>query len=711
MTEVSENITLNVEGMTCSNCALGISKRLEKKGLENVSVNFSTGEASFTLKEKDSLPEIIKEIDSLGYKVIENKQNPEKKTLSTIEKKFYFTLIFTIPLFLHMLLPIELLQDPIVQLLLCLPVLYIGIIHFGKSAWGSLKSGVPNMDVLVIIGSVSAFIYSIIGTIQFYGTHEIHNYLFYETTATIISLVLLGNLLEHRSVKQTTTAIKELSEMQVTIAKKLSLHDNHEHIEEIEFDDIKVSDILIVNSGDKIPVDGEIISGNGIAIDESMITGESLPSEKNIADKVIGGTVLVNGNFRMKAEQVGKNTTLSKIIELVKHAQQSKPEIQKLGDQVSAIFVPIVLVISLLTFIVSHFVFDITLQQSLMRSIAVLVISCPCAMGLATPTAVMAGIGRAAKKGILIKGGSTLEEFTKIKNIVFDKTGTLTTGTFKIKKIELFGVADEKEVCDILFNLEQHSSHPIAKSIVAELKHKSSFKNFIEIKEEKGLGIMAKDDLKNVYKIGSYKVARALTLEDNHEVYVLKNDKIIAFVDLEDTIVNHAQETITALKAQDIKTFLLSGDSRKKCFDLGSKLGVDKVYSEQSPAEKLEVINELLQHNKIAMVGDGINDAPALAKASIGISFSNATQVAIQSAQIILLKGNDLSQVNEALLISKHTLLTIKQNLFWAFFYNIIAIPLAAMGFLSPMIGALAMAFSDVIVIGNSIRLKTKKLK
>lgn len=719
MTEKTTNITLQVEGMDCTACALGITKSLQKKGAENVFVDFATGEATFLLNDKNKLQTMISGITDLGYKVVDSKYREENEgKMSTIEKRFYLTLPFTILLFFsHMLLPHDfILNNAYVQLALCMPVFVIGLMQFGKSAWGSLKSGVPNMDVLIFIGSTSAFIYSCIG-MWMYGqnAHEMHNYLFFETAATIITLVLLGNVFEHRSVKQTTTAIRELSAIQVSTAKMISLQMGKEVITEVDYKNIHAGALLQVNTGDKIPVDGEIISGNA-SVDESMLTGESLPVDKATGHKVIGGTILLNGNIRMRAESVGDNTLLSKIIELVKKAQQAKPNIQKLGDKISAIFVPVVLGISILTFCINYFFVNFgtglnPLQEAIMRSIAVLVISCPCAMGLATPTAVMVGIGRAAKKGILIKGGSTLEEFAKIKNIVFDKTGTLTTGEFKIKNIQLFEGISEAEVKEILLVLEQHSSHPIAKSIVTELKGTVISKKFTSVQEEKGLGLTATDDQNNTYKAGSYKVASQFTSSNSHNIYLVKNEKLIATVDLEDTIKANTSEMISALKNQGIQPVMLSGDNRKKCEELAAKVGISKVYSEQLPAQKLEIIEKLNAEASTAMVGDGVNDAPALAKATVGISLSNATQVAIQSAQIILLKNNDLSMLTDAHLISKHTLITIKQNLFWAFFYNVIAIPVAAMGLLNPMVGALTMAFSDVIVIGNSIRLKTKRLK
>lgn len=717
MAENTTNITLQVEGMDCTSCALGITKNLQKKGAENVYVDYASGEANFLLNDKSKLQSMIQSINDLGYKVVDSKYREDNEgKMSTIEKRFYFTLPFTIILFFgHMLLSHDfILNQPFSQLILCLPVFIIGIMQFGKSAWGSLKSGVPNMDVLIFIGSTSAFIYSIIGMWVHYGTHEVHNYMFFETASTIITLVLLGNVFEHRSVKQTTTALRELSAIQVVKAKLVSLQMGNEVITEVDYKSIHVGALLQVNTGDKIPVDGEVISGDA-SIDESMLTGEGIPVEKTIANKVIGGTIVLNGSLRMRAEVVGTETVLAKIIELVKKAQQTKPNIQKLGDKISAIFVPVVFGISVLTFFINYFFVDFPidtdiLQESIMRSIAVLVISCPCAMGLATPTAVMVGIGRAAKMGILIKGGSTLEEFAKIKNIVFDKTGTLTTGDFKIKNINCLEGATESEVKEILFVLEQHSSHPIAKSIVMELKANAVTKTFNNIIEEKGLGISAIDTDNNTYQLGSYKIASNLTLMDTHNIYVLKNKVLIATVDLEDTLKTGVKETISDLNIQGITTIMLSGDNRKKCEDLAKKINITKVYSEQLPSQKLELIEKLTKEVPTAMVGDGVNDAPALAKATVGVSLSNATQVAIQSAQIILLKNNDLSMLTQAHLISKHSLITIKQNLFWAFFYNVVAIPVAAMGLLSPAIGALAMAFSDVVVIGNSIRLKTKKL-
>ncbi|NQX99437.1 MAG: cation-translocating P-type ATPase, partial [Flavobacteriales bacterium] len=448
-----QKITLNIEGMTCANCALGIKKQLEKKGLENVTVTFSTGEASYNNTQKLSLEEVKAGIDSLGFKVVD--EIVDEEGLSPVEKKFYFSLIFTIPLFLHMFFAHDFILNNVwVQLGLSVPVIIIGLFHFGKSAFGSLKTGVPNMDVLIVIGITSAFGYSLYGTMAYLGLPEAHNYLFYETAATITTLVLLGNVLEHRSVKQTTTAIKELNQLQKIEAKRILPNGE---IELVDYNDITAGDILQFNTGDKIAVDGEIIWGDAV-INEAMISGESTPVNKKNTDKVIGGTIVADGSIKMRAEKVGDETVLSKIIELVKNAQQDQPAIQKLGDKVSAIFVPVVVGIAVLTFTLAYFIFDLALQQAIMQSIAVLVISCPCAMGLATPTAVMVGIGRAAKKGILIKGGSTLEQFAVAKTIVFDKTGTLT---FQHESdISFIGDDLNNNQKQLIFSIVRNSSHP-----------------------------------------------------------------------------------------------------------------------------------------------------------------------------------------------------------------------------------------------------------
>jgi Cu+-exporting ATPase len=696
--EKEELIELQVSGMHCNNCAMSIYKLLEKKGLHDIYVDFANDEVKFKSSKHIENTIIIKDIEGLGFKVSEESVPIEEKFNEKIENKFYFSLIFTIPLFSHMFLPFHFLHNPIVQLILCLPVYTLGCIHFGKSAYNSLKNGIPNMDVLIFIGSSAAFAYSLFGTIQNLGP----DFLFYETAATIISLVLLGNVLEKRSVSQTSSAVKELMKFHRVNAYKLV----NGEILTINSQEVIPGDILVINSGDKIPVDGEIIWGEA-SINESMLTGESLPVEKTKYDQVIGGTLIEKGSIHILVSKTGKHTILSQIIDLMKRAQSAKPSIQKLGDKVAAIFVPLVVGIAVLTFILAYYSFDLSFQKSMLNAIAVLVISCPCAMGLATPTAVMVGLGRAAKNGILIKGGNTLEEIAKIKYMVFDKTGTLTTGNFKIKKIDTINSSIQK-VESIIYGIEAYSNHPIARSLVSELGSKAPEKIiFTQVSEEKGVGMTGSDSEGNTYQFGSLQILNSENDQKDYSLFLKMNEDLIARISIEDKVKPDATKIIKTLKKMGIQPILLSGDLKIKCDNLAAALGIEEVYAETKPDQKLEIIEKIKKRGKTAMVGDGINDAPALTTSDVGISMSNASQIAIQSAEVVLLK-NDLNLIDNMLRIGNHTLLTIKQNLFWAFFYNVVAIPIAAFGFLNPMVGALTMAFSDIIVIGNSIRLKTK---
>jgi Cu+-exporting ATPase len=698
--EKEELIELQVSGMHCNNCALSVHKLLEKKGLKEIYVDFANDEVKFKTNKPSETPLIISDIEGLGYKVSEESIPIQEKFYEKIENKFYFSLIFTIPLFSHMFLPFHWLHNPLVQLGLCIPVYILGCIHFGKSAFNSLKNGIPNMDVLIFIGSSAAFIYSLYGTIQNLGP----DYLFYETAATIISLVLLGNVLEKRSVSQTTSAVKDLMKFQEAKANKLV----NGEIQIINSQEVVQGDTLVINSGDKIPVDGEIIWGEA-SVNESMLTGESLPVEKSKYDPVIGGTLIEKGSIHILVSKTGKHTILSQIIDLMKRAQSAKPPIQKLGDQVAAIFVPVVVGIAVLTFVLAYYSFDLTFQKSMLNAIAVLVISCPCAMGLATPTAVMVGLGRAAKNGILIKGGNTLEEIARLKYMVFDKTGTLTTGKFKIKKIDSISIT-QKRAESIIYGIEAYSNHPIARSLVSELNAGNPEKIiFTKVSEEKGLGMNGTDSEGNTYQFGSRQILNPGEEQGDFSLFLKMNGTLLARISIEDEIKPEAPRLINTLKIMGIQPVLLSGDLKKKCEDLAAVLGIEEVYAETQPHQKLEIIEMIKKRGKTAMVGDGINDAPALTTSDVGISMSDSSQIAIQSAEVVLLK-NELGVIDQMLRIGKHTLLTIKQNLFWAFFYNVVAIPVAAFGFLNPMVGALTMAFSDVIVIGNSIRLKTKSL-
>ncbi|AEE48094.1 heavy metal translocating P-type ATPase [Haliscomenobacter hydrossis] len=696
-------VELTVEGMDCANCAAGITRYLERKGLEEVYVNFQTKEVRFRLVDESiSLEEAKGGINKLGYTVVEPEQKPD---FWTLERKLLIGAIFTLPLLLgHLLMSagihLAFMHNAWIQLAICLPVFVLGAWHFGKSAWSSIRNGMPNMDVLIFMGGTAAFVYSLVGTLS--GETQ---YIFYETSATIFTLVLLGNWIEKRAVAQTTTAIAELGKLQVEHARRIMPSGT---IVGIHYPEIKTGYILQVNEGDKVPADGEIFLGQA-SIDESMLTGESLPINKQLGDQVIGGSLVLSGNFQLKVNAVGKKSVLGQMIELIKTAQQDKPEIQRLADKISAIFVPVVVSISALTFLLSYFVFDIAFKNALMNAIAVLVISCPCAMGLATPTAVMVGVGRLARNGILVKGGKTLEIFANIRNIVFDKTGTLTTGTFVVEHIDYAPGVREAEVNNLIYDLEMHSSHPIAKSLVQEMEAQVSLNGqrlgpitLTNVEEEKGKGMSGEDEAGNIYEFGAS--------ENGQGTLILrKNGDKLATLSITDTIKPEAKACIDYLKSKNIASYILSGDKQAKTASVAEALGVTHFFAEQQPGQKLDIIARLSKEAPTAMVGDGINDAPALAKASIGVSLSNASQAAIQSAQIVLLNGN-LERLPQALAICTHTVLTIKQSLYWAFAYNIVAIPMAAMGYLNPMWGALFMAFSDVVVIGNAIRLKYKRI-
>jgi Cu+-exporting ATPase len=704
-----EKTILDIEGMDCSSCALSIEKKLNERGLKNVSVSFPNAEAVFINDSNLSLSSIVTDIESLGYKVLVDKNNSNKAWYKTTAGRFYLTLPFSAVLLLHMIFPNSFLGNHWVQLFLCLPVFIIGWISFGKSSIASTRNATPNMDVLILLGSSAAFVYSLMGMLLMPQSHQM---LFFETTSTIITLVLLGNLIEQRTVQQTTTAIKDLAQLQPQTAKKVFLFLGEEKTENINFKEIKPGDILLVNTGDKIPADGEIIWGQG-TVNESMITGENMPVERITKGIVLAGTILEQGTFKMRVTKSNQDSALAHIIALVKEAQRNKPEIQKLGDKVSSIFVPSVIFISIITFLITYFAIEKSFATSLINAIAVLVISCPCAMGLATPTAVMAGLGRASKNGMLIKGATTMETLSKARIIFFDKTGTLTKGNFVIEDLKLFSDINAQEVKDIVFSIESHSSHPIAKALCNSLKNHTTPKKITQIIEHKGLGLEANDEFGNKYLLGSKTLLaehNIETVETNFDIYLCLNNRLHAAFRIVDEVKDDAKVLIHKLKELNFEVVMLSGDKKEKCASVAAKLGINKVYSEQLPAQKLEILRNYGSKQTTVMVGDGINDAPALSAAHVGISLSNASEAAINAAQIVLIKPQQIMDVYEIIKLSNATMQTIKQNLFWAFLYNIIAIPIAAAGFLSPMIGALSMAFSDVIVVGNSIRLKFRKV-
>lgn len=706
---------MKVKGMSCTNCALSINKYLEKEGLQNVKVNFIGGDVSFDKDVNIPKEKIKRGIERLGYEVVPDEHHHDghghnhthesnsKKLLGNNFQRFIFCLVFAAPLFLHMLgVHISFLMNEYVQLGLTLPVFIVGMLYFGKSGIRSLLGGVPNMDVLVSIGSIASFAYSLYGTI----TGRPEQFMFYETTATIITLVFMGNWLEDKSVQTTQSALKKLAVTQKTMANKIVYDESRqEQIIHIENTQLKVGDTVLIKTGEPVPMDAVITWGEA-SVNEALLTGESIPVEKNLNDKLIGGSTVENGALKAKITAVGEDTVLSNILKMVRDAQTEKPPVQQLADKISAVFVPVVLSIAVITFLANYFLGHHIVSASVLRSIAVLVIACPCAMGLATPAAIAVGLGRAARNGVLFKNARSLEVFNNIQQVIFDKTGTLTTGKFTITSYKFF--IDEEQGKRIAYSLEKFSNHPIAKSISTSWKTANEIK-WSNIDEVKGLGMQASGLNGSTYIAGSYNAARHLTNDDTHNVYIIRNNELIGWIDVADEIRSEAKNIIAMLHAKNIKTILLSGDRKDKTQAVAAKLGIDEVIAEQTPEQKSAWVAKLNDAAPTAMVGDGINDAPALAKASVGISLSDASHIAVQSAQVVLM-NNGLKNLPLSLGLGKHTYITIKQNLFWAFLYNVVAIPVAAFGFLTPTFGALVMGLSDVVLAINSVRLNWKKV-
>lgn len=708
-----ESINWKVKGMTCSNCALSVSKYLEKEGMLNVKVNPIDGDVHFDTPALDDHKQasLTKGITSLGYAVMdENATDNTRPSMNRFLRYCLICLPFTLLLMLHMIpgLPMHWLMNPWVQLALCLPVYIIGMSYFGRSAWNSLRSGAANMNVLIALGATAAFVYSLAGTLL----NLPNDYLFYETSATIITLVFLGYYLEDISIQSTQKELNKLIKTQRVMANMIAYDDQHQElIFPIENQFLKSGDLILIKTGEQVPADAKILSGEA-TVDESIITGESMPVLKKSKDLLIGGSLLSEGIIKAQVTAAADQSVLANIINLVKKAQGDKPPVQRMADRISAVFVPMVLIIALLTFLLNCYFLsgqsEFVIRDSLMRSIAVLVIACPCAMGLATPAAIAVGLGRAARTGILFRNAKSLEAFKDIKQVVFDKTGTLTTGEFSLGNFQSINISED-EFKRVVSSMERYSNHPIAQSIYRHWKTTDPIR-WNSIEEVKGKGMHGFSKEGDEYWAGSYAVANNFTNNDEHAVYVLKNNELIGWIDISDEVRPEAKAVIQYLQKKGIDTILLSGDRQSKAERIASELGILQVLAEKTPEEKLAIIETLTARAPTAMVGDGINDAPALAKASIGISLSDASQVAMQTADIVLMKKG-LEQLPTALGLGKHTMLTIKQNLFWAFSYNIVAIPVAAIGLLTPTFGALIMGLSDVVLAANSVRLFVKKVQ
>ncbi len=702
-----EKVIWKVEGMTCSNCALTVNKFLEKEGMRNVKVSLLEGMVAFEPEGDIKTEQLWKGIEALGYKVVKDDRvgTASSKKINRYLGYFLFFLPFTLVLMLHMLhgvLQWHWLMKGWIQLALCLPVYIVGMSFFGKSAINSIRNGMPNMNVLIALGSTAAFAYSVTGTVLGLG----ENYLFYETAAAIITLVFLGNYLEDLSMQSTQKALKSLVKSQKVTANMIAFDDQHqEQIFQVENTQLRSGDLILIKTGEQVPADCKILWGEA-SVNEAIITGESMPVSKVQKNSLIGGSILIDGTLKAQVTAEASRSVLANIINLVKQAQGEKPPIQQLADRISAIFVPLVMGLALASFLGNYFVFrDFT--TALMRSIAVLVVACPCAMGLATPAAIAVGLGRAAKSGILFRHARSLELFRNIRQVVFDKTGTLTTGSFRILSFMVLE-GDEETFKRIAYSLEKYSNHPIAQSIASAWRRQSDIR-WSKIEEVKGIGVKAATDAGDTFWAGSFRIAEKITDDLSHHVYIVKNARLLGWIDLEDELRPEAGKVVDNLRKKGMKIILLTGDRLAPSKDLATRLQIDEVIAEQSPAQKLACIQKLNEEAPTVMVGDGINDAPALAKATIGIAMSDASHVAVQTADLVLM-NNGLKQLPHALNLGRHTFITVKQNLFWAFIYNIIAIPFAAFGFLSPTFAALLMGLSDVVLAINSVRLYVKKV-
>lgn len=730
-----EKIQWKVEGMDCSNCALTIRKYLEKEGMQDVKVNFATGDVSFDINGHMTAETMSKGVHDLGYQVIdraaqghghEHGEGTGRGFLRTHLQRFWFCLPFTAILMLHMIPGLHgtFLMNPWLQMGLTVPVFIVGMSFFGKSAWKSLRNGLPNMNVLIAVGAVASFGYSLYGTLS----GQAANYMFYETTATIITLVFLGNYMEEASVRSTQRELNKLVKSQKIMANMIAYDDEHtEHVFPVENTALRTGDLILIKSGEQVPSDCKILWGEA-HVNEALITGESTPVRKVSKDKLIGGSLLSDGTVKAQVTAVGDDTVLAGIINMVKEAQGEKPPVQQLADKISAVFVPLVLGIAAVTLIVNWIVLE-AFPPALLRSIAVLVIACPCAMGLATPAAIAVGLGRAARKGVLFRNATSLELFKDIRQAVFDKTGTLTIGELTLHQWKLLSPSiDENEFKRIVFSLEKYSNHHLARCITKEWKTKDEMR-WTSIEEVKGLGMIAKDREGNVFRAIGLSQAlgrsepgmnkdllqrlhdlRQQDHQDEIDIVVTKNDELLGWINMKDELRPEAKQVIDYLHSKNIQTFLLSGDRLAKCQQIANQLGIDQVIAEQSPEQKMTKIAELSSVAPTVMVGDGINDAPALAKATVGISMGDASQIAMQSAPVVLM-NQGLKKLPLALGLGKHTYITIKENLFWAFAYNIVAIPVAALGFLTPTFGALVMGLSDVVLAINSARLYVKKVE
>lgn len=728
---MKRRFTFGIGGMSCAACSTRLENKLNNtKGVIAASINLATEKAMLEFDDSViSENDIAKIVKNTGYKYIEQptessmKKQKEQNEIGQLRTEFIFSAILGSPLIMAMLLTlfkidIAFLHNAYFQLIIATPVQLIIGHRFYKKAFYALKNKNPNMDVLIAMGTSAAYLFSIYNA--FFVTLKpgaIMKDLYFEASVVIITLVLLGKYLEAIAKGKTSEALKKLIGLQAKNARVII--DGKE--KDIAIEEVQIGDIIVVRPGEKIPVDGNIVEGSSL-VDESMLTGESIPVEKRIGDAVIAATINKFGTFKFEAAKVGKDTVISHIIKIVEDAQGSKAPIQKIADKVAGVFVPAVLGIAVVTFLVWYFAVG-NLTAAITSAVAVLVIACPCSLGLATPTAIMVGTGKAAENGILFKSGEHLETAYKMNSIVFDKTGTITKGAPEVTDVICLGNMDQKQMLRIAAIAEKKSEHPMGVAIYeASKKELGEFSDAELFTAIPGMGVYAKAENSDVY-IGTKKLmnrnnisierAEAVIskLEDEGKTAMLisANGKVEGVFAVADAIKPYSKMAIQQLKDMGIEVYMITGDNTATAQYIANQVEISNVLAEVLPQNKAEHIEKIKSQGKIVgMVGDGINDAPALATADIGIAIGTGTDIAIETADITLM-GGDLKLIPAAIRLSRKTMSKIKQNLFWAFIYNIIGIPFAALGILNPIIAGAAMAFSSVSVVTNSLRLKRFK--
>lgn len=725
---LTEKVDLDVMGMTCAACSNKIEKVLNRiSGVNKATVNLTTESATVEYNpDMTSVDEFQQRIKNLGYEAQPKKEASEKssqkeKQLKRQLIKLVVSAVLAAPLLMTMFVHLfgiqipHIFMNPWFQFVLATPVQFVIGWQFYVGAYKNLRNGSANMDVLVALGTSAAFFYSIYESIKWLINTNYEPHLYFETSAVLITLILFGKYLEARAKTQTTNALSKLLNLQ---AKEARILRNGEETM-VPLSEVKEGDYLVIKPGEKIPVDGKIIKGM-TSIDESMLTGESIPVEKMQNDNVIGSTMNKNGAITVEATKVGKDTALASIVKVVEEAQGSKAPIQRLADIISGYFVPIVVGIAIFTFIIwISLVQPGQFEPALVAAIAVLVIACPCALGLATPTSIMVGTGKAAENGILFKGGEHIEDTHAINTVVLDKTGTITNGT-----PEVTDFSGDDQTLQLLASAEKGSEHPLAEAIVSYAKEKSL--EFLEVDHFEaipGRGINATIDGKELFvgnrKLMSEKGIRTNEAETNLAQFekegktamlISVDNELRGVVAVADTVKDTAQQAIQKLHELGIEVAMLTGDNKRTAQAIAKQVGIDTIIAEVLPEEKASKVAEIQSEGKkVAMVGDGVNDAPALVKADIGIAIGTGTEVAIEAADITIL-GGDLLLIPKAIKASKSTIRNIRQNLFWAFGYNVAGIPIAAIGLLAPWVAGAAMALSSVSVVTNALRLKRMKL-